>query len=517
MDADCARDPHVPQLDAHHPVTDPARTEGLGARVVRGVAWKVVSQVVNQGSRVVVAIILARLLTPGDYGLAGMIIVFSNLVLVLTDIGLGSALVRMKRVSEADLATLFWASFALGAVLTLGGIAASGPIAAFFGEPQLKALFAALSLSFVVTALGTTQRTFLTREMDFRSLELRQMGSSLVAAAIALVLAAEGHGPWAIIGQQIAFAIVSTALLWRLTPWRPAWTFSLKSLRALSGFGMNVFGTHMLWYANRNVSQVLIGRFLGAAPLGAYALAYNVMLAPLSRVVAPVRDVLFPAFSRLQDDPKHLGAAWLRVNRLLAALVLPSMVGVMILAEEFVYAVVGARWRDAIPVIQILAWVGLLQAMQQLNSSVLQARDRTGALLRFAILSSVLQLGAFAVGLQWGIVGVAACYAAVNTFLQPHYTALTARSVGLSLGACIRSTVGVVQATLLMGAVVLVAKLLLIDQGLSAAARFPVLVALGIVVYLPACARRAPEVVHELRRVRRRRAPSQPVLEAQPS
>jgi O-antigen/teichoic acid export membrane protein len=403
-------------------------------------------------------------------------------------------------------------------LLTVAGVAGSGLIAAFFGESELRGLFAALSLSFVVTALGTTQRSLLTRDMDFRSLELRQMVSSLVAGAIAVVLAVRGAGAWAIIAQQIALAVVSTALLWQLSPWRPSFTFSFTSLRTLGGFGLNVFGTHVIWYLNRNVDTVLIGRFLGSSALGAYVLAYNVMLAPLSRIATPLREVLFPAFSRLQDEPRLLGQGWLRVNRLVAAIVAPSMVGLMIVAEEFVLAVLGERWRDAIPVIQILAWVGLLQSLQQLNASVLQARDQTGTLLRFALVSFAGYIVAFVAGLHWGIVGVAACYAAVNTVLQPLYAALTGRSVGLGLGAYLHSLWGVAQATAMMAVGVLLGKLLLVEQGFPAGARLALLVVLGIALFAPACWWRAPETVAELRRIsHRRRRTRASQLEAQPS
>ena len=489
----------------------------LHSRVARGIAWKAFSQVVLQASKVVVALILARLLTPHDYGIAGMVLVFSTLVYVFSDVALGSALVQRRTLTELDRSTVFWTSAAVGSLFTAVGIAASWPLAAFFGEPAVQPLLAALSLSFVVTALGTTQKALLMRDLDFRRLELRLIGATFAGAIVGIAAAASGAGAWAIIGQQVTIAVGSTALLWVASRWRPQLRFSVASLRSLAGFSGGIFGTRLLFYVSRNADNLLVGRFLGASALGVYALAYNLMLMPMERLAGPVQEVLFPAFSKMQDQPRRLAAAWLRVNRAIAAVSVPSMLGLIIVAPEFVTVALGAKWEPAIPVLQILAWAGLLQSLQRLNSSVLQARGRAGTLFGFAALAATLNLAGFAVGLQWGIVGVAAAYAATNTLLQPLYTVLTARSVEITLAEYLRSLAGVGQATVAMGAAVLCAKLLLLDLGAGPAARLPLLVIVGIAVFLPCCAWRVPELTVDVRRlVRRRPATAKPAAEAQP-
>ena len=317
----------------------------------------------------------------------------------------------------------------MGALFTVLGIALSWPIAAFYGEPEVQPLFAVLSLSFVITALGTTQKALLTRDMDFKSLELRLMAGSFAAGVVGIALAAGGYGAWAIIGQQVVLACVSTALLWGFTRWRPRFHFSLESLRGLFGFSLNVFGTRLLFYGNRNADNLLIGRFIGAAGLGVYGLAYNVMLAPMSRLGWPIAEVLFPAFSKMQDESERMASAWVRVNRLVGSLTIPASLGLILVAPEFVTAVLGDRWNEAIPIIRLLGWVSLLQSLGTLNSAVLLARDRSGTLLRYAVVAFVASVIAFVVGLEWGIVGVAVGYALVSTFIEPYYAWLTARSL----------------------------------------------------------------------------------------
>ena len=282
--------------------------DSMHNRIRSGLAWKVASQVFRQLSRVAVVVILARLLTPEEYGLAAMVLVFSALVLIFADLALGAALVQREELNEADRSTVFWTSAAMGTLFMLLGIAASWPIAAFYGEPEVQPLFALLSVSFLVTALGTTQSALLNREMQFRSLELRMMAGTLVGGTAGIVVAAAGGGAWAIIVQQLAIAVTSTLLLWAFSPWRPRFTYSLHSLRSLGGFSLNVFGTRVLFYANRNLDNMLIGRFLGASALGAYAIAYNVMLMPLARIAQPIVEVLFPAMSRIQDDRRRMAA-----------------------------------------------------------------------------------------------------------------------------------------------------------------------------------------------------------------
>jgi O-antigen/teichoic acid export membrane protein len=459
-------------------------------------AWKTASRALLESSKFVVGILLARLLTPHDFGIAGMVIVFAGIVPIFSGLALGSALVQRPQLTEADRSTAFWTGIGLGIVLTCGGIAVSGPIARFYGQPEVRPLFAALSLSFVLTALGMTHGQLLVRELDYRRLELRTMAGTLAGAAAGVTVAVLGYGPWAIIAQQLAATAAATALLWLFSPWRPRFLFSLRSLRALAGFGGNVSGTLVLNELNSNTDNLLVGRFLGASALGTYAVAYNVMLVPFSRLTSPLQEVLYAAFSRVQEDADRVLAVWLRVNRLLAAAALPALAGLVVVAPELVHVVLGDKWRGAVPVIRILAVVGVIQSLQGLNASVLLARDRTAALLRFSLLSFAANLCAFVLGLRWGIVGVAACFAVATLLVQPFYARLAMQAVGSSLGAFLANLRGVALATLVMLAAVVPVNAALHSLVLS--------IAVGAAVYLPALRAFDGQVFSELRRLRLR-------------
>jgi O-antigen/teichoic acid export membrane protein len=490
----------------------------LRGRVIRGVAWKVLSQLVVYASAFAVALILARLLTPRDFGLAGMVLLFTQILPLMADLALGNALIQRPRLTEADRSTVFWTSVGAGALLTLLGIGLSWPLADFYGEPSVQPLFAVLSLSFLISSLGAAHNALLVREMNFRGLEIRTISGTLVGAFLGIALALAGYGPWAIIAQQVAGYGVSTALLWIFSQWRPRFTFSLASLKDLGSFSGNIFGANVFLQLNRNADSLLIGRVLGATPLGLYTLASNVILLPFNRIATPIQQVLFPAFSRIQDDLARMATAWLRVTRLVAAIAAPSLVGLAIVADDFVTVVIGDKWSGAVPVIQILAWVGLLHALQSLNPSVLQACNRPGVLFRYSALQFAVGLVAVIAGLPFGIVGVAVAYAIATTLLQPLYAWMTARALGVSMLDVGKNLFGVVQAAAVMGACVLGGRELLVAWEVAPAARLGLLVTLGALSFAVVCRLRAPEIVRELRDLRRRRSavrttPEPPPLE----
>jgi O-antigen/teichoic acid export membrane protein len=497
------------------PATD--GTADLRARVLRGLGWVAASQVGFQLTRALGAIAIARLLTPAEYGLAALAIIFASLVMVFSDLALGAALIQRRTLSDDDKNTAFWVTLGSGVLFTALGVALSGPIAALYGQPEARPLLMVLSASFFVSALGATQLTLMMREMDFRRTELLALGGTFVGCAAGVTLAAFGAGSWAIIVQQVTATLVTTALVWRRSTWRPGRTFSRASLRGLGGFSANMLGQRIMWYLQVNGDSFMIGRFLGTAALGTYAVAYNTILVPASKLGGPLQRVFSPAFSRIQDDPERIAATWARVARLIATVTVPSLAGLVVVAPDFVPLVLGRQWTSAVPVVQILAWVGIVQALQALNMDVLMARDRTRTMLRFSVVLTSCHLLAFAVGLHWGVVGVAVAYSISTTLIEPGQTILAARCLGVSPMVFVRAVWGVFQAGLGMCAAVLALRVLLIDAGVEPLPRLAACVITGAVVYAALCAWRVPEILAEVRDLRDRRRPAvQPVGVAVP-
>ena len=481
----------------------PLWTAELRSQVMQGLGWKAFSQISVQVMALVTTIFIAHLLTPSEVGIVAMATVFSALALILSDLALGAALVQRETLTEEDRSSAFWLNVGFGLVLTLAGVALAGPIANLYGEPEVEPLFQVISITFLLSALGTTQNALLIRDMRFRSLEVRTVFATGLGSAMAIALAIAGAGPWAIVGQKLTVNAASTVLVWRASRWRPRILVSVASVRHLVNFSRWLVGARLLSYANANADNYLIGRYVGSAGLGAYSIAYNVMLVPLTRLASPVQQVFYPALSKIRE-PVGVGTAWLHATKLVALFALPAFAGMAVVAPDFVRVVLGEQWDASVRVIQILCWVGIVGAVVSQVVAVLQALDRTAWGFRFTVLATVVTISAFAIGVQWGIVGVAVASAIASTLLAPYYLSLPLRATGVRPLRFLGAIAGVVQATAVMAVSLFALRSLALDS-LSPALRLAILVAAGLAIYLPLVAWREPDAWEEVRRLRRRR------------
>jgi len=256
---------------------DPPSPGEFRAPVIRGLLWQFLGRGTLQVSQILVVVLLARLLTPSEYGIAGMVLVVISFEPLLAGSGLAAALIQRPVITELDKSTVFWTNAAFGLLACLIGVAVSPFVADFYGNAEVEPLFAAVSVVFLVSSLSSVQANLLIREMNFRSLELRTMAATVVGAAAAISLAASGAGAWALIAQQLAVYTVSLMLLTGFTHWRPRLMFSRASLRELRGFGGNASGTILMNQLTYNTDNVLIGRVLGASALGLYTFGYSLI------------------------------------------------------------------------------------------------------------------------------------------------------------------------------------------------------------------------------------------------
>jgi polysaccharide transporter, PST family len=413
--------------------------ENLTTRVVSGLKWQGATQLVSEGSRAASVIVLAHLLTPADYGLAGIALVCASFTTVITDPSLGVALMRRPTITETDRSTVFWAMLALGAVTTVAGVALSGVVADIFGHRELQKLFAVLSITFVISSSTVTQMALFNRQLDFRALQIRQMAAIASGGAVAVVIAFMGFGPWAIVGNQIAYTTISALLVWTMSPWRPHASFSWSSLHAFGGFGLKIYAAELLGWSQENADNALVGRFLGSAALGAYSLAYNVMFVPMQRISQPIMQVMSPAFSRLQGDLARLESVWLRSKRLTAVLLTPAFLGGVVVAPDLIPVVFGSKWHAAILPLQLLCIAGLAQVLVTQNWSVLSALGEGGSIFRIQLVMSIVTVAGFVAGLPFGIVGVAAFFAGTRWVLVVIEVWMTTRAAGFAFRKALRA------------------------------------------------------------------------------
>jgi O-antigen/teichoic acid export membrane protein len=457
--------------------------ESLAGSVVTSLKWKFGSQIVRETTRLTVAIILARILTPGEWGLASMALVVAALLELVPD-AVSGGLVQRSRISERDRSTIFWTALGLGIGVALLGIAASGTIAAFFGEPDAQELIAAVSVGLAITSLGVVPESLLMRDLDYRSLELRHMTATFVGAGVALTLAFSGAGAWAIVGNALAFVTTSVTLLWVFVKWRPSFVFSRASFTSLGAYGLRMFGAQALTFAQLSGDKVLVGRYLGAASLGTYALSFNLMFTPIVNIAFPIQNVLFPAYSTIQDDEDRLRAAWLRGKRLAVAALAPLFLTALVIAPDLVPVVFGSKWEDAIPVLQLLCVAGVAYALLTQNPTLLLVRNEMRTLLRWSTFVTAFMLGAIAVGLTWGVVGVATTYAIARWAVVLPDTWISTRGAAIRLPTALAAACASLPFAAAATGAALLLRFLLVEAGLPAALRLLVVAPSVVTFYV---------------------------------
>lgn len=462
---------------------------GLGAAqridtaAVRGVFWLASDQV---GSRIIdmgFAVALARLLFPDAFGLMAMAAASTAFFRLFANMGLGAAIVQRREVDEEYLSTAFWANLASGVVLFLLIAILGQFLGVFLRDPRVGAVATFLALRFVIAAGSATQVAMISRRMDYRALALRSIVSTMIGGGIAVILALGGAGVWSLVGQEIGRTLVNTTLLYRATGWRPRLLFSWRKFRDLWSFGGPILFSRLFGYLVRNSDNLLVGRYLGATPLGFYSLGFTIFAAPLNDFTAIVHRVMFSALSRLQGDDDRFTRGFLLATRYAAMILMPVMIGLAITASYLVSVAFGARWAASSPVVSVLALAGFVGVMIPLGPSGLQASGRSDLHLKGAILATLVYLPAFAIGLRWGIVGVAVGYLAGTVALMPFGYWFVAQATGVGFARLWNATFPAMASSLVMGIIVAAARAALAPAAFPDVMVLAILVVLGVGVY----------------------------------
>ena len=407
--------------------------EGLAAKAARGVMWTGGSQIARQLIQVGSLLVLVRLLTPDDFGLLGMAMFFVGIGQLLADFGIGSAIVQARSTERVVLSSCFWLNLAVAALLCVVVLAGAPLIGRFYQRPDLVPVVAALSLNLFLSGLQAVPAAMLYRDMRFAELARAQVLGSLGGALFAVGLAIAGAGVWALVGQPLLGSAIALLAYAHAERWYPRFEFSWGKVAPLARFSAALLGTSLVGYANRNVDSLLVGRVLGAGPLGHYSMAIQIMLFPLQQVSSVIVRVLFPALVQIRDDLPRLRSAYLSAVASIALVTFPLMGGLFVLADDFVLVVFGPAWLEMAPVLKVLAWVGMMQSVGTTVGTIYLTTGRTDIALRVTLIAAPVLIGGMAAGLPWGIFGVATGYAIAN-FSLFYYTAVTAfRVIGLRL------------------------------------------------------------------------------------
>jgi len=409
----------------------------LGTTAARAVMWNYASFASGKALVLITLAVLARLLTPAEFGIVGFATLALAYLAVLKDLGLGGALIQRQDDTEDAAQTVYTLNLILGAFLTAATILAAPLVAAFFDEPLVTPILRVLSVTFLIEALGSVHLVLLARKLDFRRRLVPDIGRSLVKGAVAITAASLGMGVWALVWGQLAGVTASSILVRFVVPWRPRMIVHRRLIRPLLGFGMPLVIVniqHAIW---ANLDYVVIGRFLGDAALGVYTLAYRLPELLIQSIWRVVAGAAFPFFSSLQDSPDLLRRGFLKTIRFSQLLVVPLALGLLITAEPAIGALFGNQWAEAVPVLRILAIFTLVASVGYNAGDVYKAIGRTGILAKLGIIDLLVVAPALIIAAPHGIVAVAWTHAAVSlgdTFLRlvvaRHFIGVTFRDIG---------------------------------------------------------------------------------------
>ena len=455
----------------------------LRQEAASGVKWLATSQMYRQVTQIVTTAVLARLIAVGDFGLLGMAMVVTGFVALFKDLGTSAAVVQQEKISEEFLSSVYWVNIAIGIVSMVILCAASTLVSYLYQEPRVGTLVMVLSITFPISALTNTHQALLMRVLAYRKLAIVEMVAVTCGSLLGISIALLGGGVWSLVYRTVAVTVATTLLLWLFAGWRPKWVFRLEKVRSIGGYSLNLTGFNVINYWIRNADYMLIGRFLGDESLGFYSLAYTFLLFPVRNISSVIGRVMFPLYSKIQSDDSRFRRVHTQVVGAIALVSFPLMVGLVLLREPFVLLFLGEKWLPVVPVILFLASVGMIQSIATTSGTIYQAKGRTDLLLYWGVAAGVMILGAFVIGLQWGIVGVAAAYAGATVLLFCPGQWMVLRLIGLPVYELVGSLWRPMCTTAMMASGIWAMRWV-IPPDWPLACSFTILVVGGVVIYL---------------------------------
>ncbi|MEP9382515.1 lipopolysaccharide biosynthesis protein [Nocardioides sp. KR10-350] len=383
-------------------------TRSLPTRAVRGVAWVAVEKWGGRLLTLLVFSILGRILSPDDFGLMALAASIGAIVQVFVENGMAEALVQKKHLEERDVHTAFWTSVGTAIVLYAALVALSPLLAAAFDEPRLASIIPVSALVLPIASLYSVPAALLERELQFRKLTFRQLGGSIVGAAVAITLALVGAGVWALVLQPVATGAAAALILWFLSGFRPKLTYSRDAIRGIWTFSMQVIGIEFLNAMQSNVDKLVVGSFFTPAVLGYYFIAQRLLTIVMEVIAAVLAKVSLTTFSRVQDEPERMLTYFKALTFASAAIAFPIYGGIVAFGHPITDLLFGSGWDRTVPMMILMAPSAALASVTFFDKSVLLARGRGNASLKVAAGQFVFGTVVLLVAVPFGINGVAA-------------------------------------------------------------------------------------------------------------
>jgi PST family polysaccharide transporter len=391
--------------------------DSIGGRTARGGLITIGSHGLKFAIGIVATAILARLLTPQDYGLIGMAAVATNFVAMFKDLGLSHATVQRAEITSEQISTLFWVNLMLSVVTMILMALAAPAVAWFYGDPRLTLITVLSASGFLLGGLSVQHEALLRRQMRFITLSVVAVVSMTVGYAVGIACALKGFGFWSLVFSQLALLLTNTALVWTACRWVPGLPSRHSGVRSMLGFGGNITGYATVNYFSKNADTLLIGKFWGPQPLGLYNKAAQLVGLPTDQINEPLASVAIPALSRLADDPERYRKAYLRIMEKVLMLVMPAVSLLIVSYDSLIAIVLGSQWVEAGPILVFMSIAALVQPVLATAGWLLVTQGRGRDMLRWSLINAPISMTSIIVGLPWGAPGVAFTYSLGRIFI----------------------------------------------------------------------------------------------------
>ncbi|GGG60083.1 lipopolysaccharide biosynthesis protein [Bizionia arctica] len=362
----------------------------LKKQVLNGIAWRGSADILQQILQIVFTIILARLLTRGDFGLVAMALIVNRFVKALTSIGFGQAIIQSQEISKGQISALFYMQFVLNLVLTLTVYFGAGLAASFFEEPGIRPIIEAIA---VVLFLQTFQfpNILMRKRMEFKNFSIAEISSMVISNVVAVIMALYGFGVWSLVWRLIIQGVIYGILSFYFGQWLPGKP-EFKGIKPLLKFGVNMLGAQMVYFFAENMIGLLTGRYLGKEIMGMFNIAFNLAIVPASKIQSVLTSVLTPGFSKLQYEVEKFRANYTKALHYTSLLFMPFMVMLMAISNNLIFVFYGPEWSESGKMLSMLAVVGLLRGLVHILRSAIISKGKSRVMLVSTLVEVVVSL-----------------------------------------------------------------------------------------------------------------------------
>lgn len=378
----------------------------IGQQTVSGVAWTTVQRFASLLLAFVANLVLARLLSPDDFGCIALLMVFISLSQIFVDGGFGAALIQKKEPTQEDYCTIFYWNLLLAIGLYFLLFFFAPVIARYYEIPILKDILRVQGLIIIIDSLGLVHKNNLRKTLQFKKLSLIVLGANFVAVVAAIAMAYNGFGVWCLVAQQLLISGMTTVLFWIFNRWKPSLLFSKKSFKELFGFGGFILLSNMIVTFTNEVQSLIIGKLYTARDVGLYSQARKFESIMSNTASTVVNQVTFPLFSKFQDDLVQLQIILRRITKVMAFVVFPAMILVILIAKPAIVLMLTDKWVDCVPYFQILCIGGMAEALGDINYNAVAAIGKSRVLFRWTCIKSVVGILLIVGGSFFGIRGI---------------------------------------------------------------------------------------------------------------